>query len=90
MESPPAVDPLIFDRLKRAPDCKFYNVHTGKSFRNIIKPNRNQIVLTIFRLIWIQTDVRLDPNRDNEGLMDILLCLIRCYFKIQMFIADNI
>ena len=37
--------------------------HTEKYFRNLIKSNRNQIVFTIFRLIGIQTDVRLDPNQ---------------------------
>ena len=31
--------------------------------RNVIKSNRNQIVFTIFRLIWNQTDVRLVPNQ---------------------------
>ena len=34
---------------------------TEKSFRNVIKSNRNQIVFIIFRLIWNQTDVRLFP-----------------------------
>ena len=34
-------------------------VHTEKSFRNLIKSTRNQIVFTIFRLIWNQTDVHL-------------------------------
>ena len=34
-------------------------IHTEKSFRNIIKSNRNQIVFTIFWLIWNQTEVRL-------------------------------
>ena len=38
------------------------NLQTEKSFRNLIESNRNQIVFTIFRLIWIQADVRLDPN----------------------------
>ena len=33
--------------------------HTEKSFRNLIKSNLNQIVFTIFRLIWNQTDLRL-------------------------------
>ena len=33
--------------------------HAEKYFRNINKSNRNQIVFTIFRLIGIQTDVRL-------------------------------
>ena len=36
--------------------------HTEKSFRSLIILIRNQIVLTIFRLIWIQTDIRLDPK----------------------------
>ena len=34
------------------------HLHT-EFFRNLVKSNWNQIVLTIFRLIWIQTDVRL-------------------------------
>ena len=33
-------------------------IHTEKSFRNLIKSNRNKIVLTIFRLIWNQTEDR--------------------------------
>ena len=37
--------------------------HTEKSFRNLIKSNRNQIVFAIFRLIWNQTVVRLVPNQ---------------------------
>ena len=42
--------------------------HTEKSFRNLIKWTRIQIVYTIFRLIWNQTDVRLVPNRsDNDN-----------------------
>ena len=42
---------------------KCCSVHTEKSFLNLIKSTWNQIVFTIFRLIWIQTDVRLDPNQ---------------------------
>ena len=43
-------------------------VHTEKYFRNCIKSTRNQIVFTIFRSIWIQTDaVRLDPNQSENG-----------------------
>ena len=34
-------------------------IHTEKSFRNLIKWNRNLFVFTIFLLIWNQTDVRL-------------------------------
>ena len=38
-------------------------IRTEKSFKNLIKSTRYQIVFTIFRLIWIQTDVRLDPTQ---------------------------
>ena len=39
---------------------------TEKSFRNLIKSNQNQIVWTIFRLIWNQADiVRLVSNQSN-------------------------
>ena len=31
--------------------------------KNLIKSNQNQIVFTIFRLIWNQSDVRLVPNQ---------------------------
>ena len=37
--------------------------HTEKYFLNLVESTRNQIVFTIFRLIWIQTEVRLDPNQ---------------------------
>ena len=48
-------------------------LHTQKSFRNLIKSNRNQIVFTIFRLIWIQTDVRLlfQINRKMESIVEL-------------------
>ena len=41
-------------------------VRTEMHFRNLISSNRNQIVFTIFRLIWNQTDVRLDPNQSEN------------------------
>ena len=41
---------------------KFFVRQTQKSFRNLIKSNRNQIVFTIFRLILNQMDIRLVPN----------------------------
>ena len=46
--------------------------HTEKSFRNLIKSTRNQIPLTIFRLIWIQTDVRLVPNQSENGKYNLI------------------
>ena len=43
-------------------------VHTEKSFWNLIKSIRNQIVFTIFWLIWNQTDsVRLVSNQSEYG-----------------------
>ena len=33
-----------------------------KSFWNLIKSNRNQILFTNFRMTWYQTDVRLVSN----------------------------
>ena len=40
-----------------------FGLHAEKYFPNLIKSNRNQIVFTIFWLIWNQTDVRLVPNQ---------------------------
>ena len=47
-------------------------MHTEKSFRNLIKSNWNQIVLTIFRLICSQTDVRLVPNQSENGKFNLI------------------
>ena len=48
-------------------------MHTDKYFLNLVKLTRNQIVSTIFRLIWIQTDrVRLDPNRSGNGKYNLI------------------
>ena len=47
-------------------------LHTEKSFRNIKKSNRNQIVITIFRLNWNQTDFHLDLNRSENGEYNLI------------------
>ena len=43
----------------------------GKIFRNLIKTNRNQIVFTIFRLIWNKTANEeypfAAPNQSENG-----------------------
>ena len=41
--------------------------HAENYFRNLVKSNRNQIEFTIFRLIWIQTEVRLESNQSENG-----------------------
>ena len=46
--------------------------HTEKYFRNLIKSIRNQIVFTIFRLIWHQTDVCLVPNQSENGEYNLI------------------
>ena len=55
-------------------DCSGYlnRLHTEKSFWNLIKSTRNQIVFAIFRLIWSQTDVRLVPNQSENGKYDLI------------------
>ena len=42
------------------------DAHTEKCFRILIKSTWNQIVFTILRLIWIQTDVCLDPDQSEN------------------------
>ena len=46
---------------------KLRNLHIEESLRNLIKSTWNQIVFTMLRLIWIQTDVGLDPNQSENG-----------------------
>ena len=40
--------------------------YTEKYFQNLIKSNRNEIVFTIFRMIWNQTDVLCVPNQSEN------------------------
>jgi len=47
-------------------------LHTEKSFRNLVKSTRNQIVFTIFRLIWNQTDVRLVQNQSEDAKYNLI------------------
>ena len=48
--------------------CMICPATLEKDFRNLFKSNGNQVVYTIFQLIWIQTDtVRLDLNRSEDG-----------------------
>ena len=47
-------------------------IHIEKTFRNVVISDRNQIVFTIFRLIWNQKDVRLDPNQSENGKYNLI------------------
>ena len=50
----------------------FVSIHTEKSFRNIIKSNRNQIVFTIFRLIYNQMDVHYVPDQSENDKYNLI------------------
>ena len=51
---------------------KVMGTHTEKSFRNLIESIWNQIVVTIFQLIWIQADLSLDPNQSGNGNSNLI------------------
>ena len=56
---------------------------TEKFFRSLIKSTWYRIVFTIFQLIWIQADVRLDQNQSEIGKYN----LISVWFnKISLFV----
>ena len=59
-------------RLRRPSGMFKLSLHTEKSFRNLIESTRNQIVFTIFLLIWNQTDVRLVPNQSENGKCNLI------------------
>ena len=50
-------------------------IHTAKYFPNLVKSIRNQIVFTIFRLIWYQTDVRLILIQSQNGKYNLISVL---------------
>ena len=62
-------------------NLEFFHIYTQKSFRNLIKSNRNQIIFTIFGLIWNQTEVRLVPNQSENGKIKISRRLLCVYVK---------
>ena len=51
--------------------------------RNLIKPNRNQIVFNIFGLIWKQADFHLIPNQSENDKYNL------CPNKSKTFICRN-
>ena len=65
-------------------------VHTEKSFRNLIKSTWNQIAFTIFRLIWTQTDVRLDPNQSVHGKYNLISGWFNKIWKRYLCVACSL
>ena len=58
----PRIENLIFYTL----------VQTEKSFQNLIKSTRNQIVFIISQLFWNQTEVLLFPNQSENGKYNLI------------------
>ena len=63
-------------------DSLIHSLHTEKSFRNLIKSNRNQIVFTIFRLIWKQIEYHLVPNQSENGKYNLTCVFVRVYAQV--------
>ena len=51
--------------------CK-KGLHAGKSFWKRVNSKRNQILFTIFQLIYIQTDDRLDPYQSGNDKYNLI------------------
>ena len=68
-----------------------YRTHTKKSFLKLVKSNRNQIVFTIFRLIWNQTGVcfltkaHLHTLRKLDFIFFIFSLLSVRFFSFHLF-----
>ena len=67
-----------------------FPVHTEESFQNLIESNRNQFVFTIFRLIWIQTDVRLVTNQPENGKYNLISVGFNKISKRLLCLLSNI
>ena len=62
------------------------NAHLEKSFQNLIKSIRNQIVFTTSPLILNQTDVHLVPNQSESGEYNLISDWFNKIFKIFFWV----
>ena len=53
-------------------DIRLLFQHTEKYFLNLVESTLNYIVFFIFRLIWIQTEVRLVSNQSDNGEYNLI------------------
>ena len=67
----------------------FRQQHTEKYFPNLVKSTRNQIVFTMQCLIWIQTDVRLDPNQSENGKYNLISGWFNKIWKIFLCVRNH-
>ena len=58
--------------MRYLPSLVSSDVYTEKYFRNLIKSNRNQIVFTMQRLTWNETDVRLVPKQSENDKYNLI------------------
>ena len=63
-------------------------LHTEKSFLNLIKSTQNQIVFTIFRLICNQTDVRVVQNQSKSGKYNLISVWLNKILKIFLYVCN--
>ena len=71
---------------------KRHILHAEKSSQNLIKSNWNQIVFTIYRLIWKQTDVRSVQNQSKNAkynLISVLFNMISKRFLCVLYSPQN-
>ena len=52
--------------------ARVFKVNTEKTFQNLSISTRIRLYFPFFRLIWIQTDVRLDPNQSENGKHNLI------------------
>ena len=73
----------MFSSPNKFVSCIFFRrLYTKRNwFIFLVKLNRNQIVFTIFRLILIQTDVRLDQNQSENVKYNLITCWFNLILK---------
>ena len=59
-------------------------LHTEKYFLNRVKSNQNQIVFTIFPLIWNQTELYLVPNQSENVNYNLIMIWFNNIQKINI------
>ena len=59
---------------------------------NFIKSTRNLIVFTIIKFIWIQMDVRLDPNQSENGKYNLISSLFNTISKrdLSVYVSEKV
>ena len=78
--------PIRFENKQKPISLSVWCVHPKNFFRNLIKSTWNKIVYTIFRLIWYQTDVRLVPNKSENGKYNLISAWFNMISKTFLYV----